>query len=385
MFKRFLAVLTATFVALGTYAIAAEVQQAHPDTYTVRKGDTLWDIAGKFLKRPWQWPEIWQANPQIKNPHLIYPGDIISLAYLNGRPVIGNQPGIRADEPIDVIDLSQIRPWLKQLTIVQDHKSLPYVVGMEEDRLMTSAGQVVYVRGLSGATPGQMVQVARPMQQYFEREPRKNDRKNRVEASKGMDLDHRGDYFLRDFQNFWSHGVPMGREGSKGAKFLGTEMMLHSLGEVTQIQGEVAVVVLRDDSREVRVGDRVLPVEAQPYDAKYFPHAPAAIAANPHVLAVADNLIFSGPRQVVALSVGSADGVKNGTVFSIWNDGVLRPDDVAHKNEIAQKQDRVQMPDDFVGRLMVFRTFDKVSYALVMESIRPTRVGNHLKHPDATQ
>jgi nucleoid-associated protein YgaU len=71
MLKRFLAVLTASLIVLGTYAVAAEVSKSHPDTYTVRRGDTLWDIAGKFLKRPWQWPEIWQANPQIKNPHLI--------------------------------------------------------------------------------------------------------------------------------------------------------------------------------------------------------------------------------------------------------------------------------------------------------------------------
>jgi hypothetical protein len=382
MLKRFLAVLTASFIVLGTYAVAQETRKAHPDTYTVRRGDTLWDIAGKFLKRPWQWPEIWQANPQIKNPHLIYPGDIISLAYLNGQPRI--QPGIRSDEPIDAIDLSKIRPFLKQLTVVQDPKSLPYVVGLEEDRMLVSAGQVIYVRGMQNAQPGQLVQVARPIQQYYEREVRERDKKNDRIASKSIDLDFRGDHHIRDFSAFWSHGVPMGRSG-KGKNYLGTEMMLHSIGEVTQLQGEVAVVVLREEGREVQIGDRILPVEAQPYDARYFPQPPANIASNSHVIGVADNTSFSGPNLVIALSVGSNDGVKNGTVYSIWHDGALRPDIVAHRNKISQDADRVQMPDDFVGRALVFRTFENVSYALVMESIRPTKVGDVLKHPDATQ
>ena len=86
MLKRLLAVFTATFIALAGIAFAAELRQDHPSTYVVRKGDTLWDISAKFLRKPWLWPEIWQANPQVKNPHLIYPGDVLSLVYVGGRP-----------------------------------------------------------------------------------------------------------------------------------------------------------------------------------------------------------------------------------------------------------------------------------------------------------
>src|SRR4249920_2947823 len=137
MFKRLLAVLTAMLLTLATYAYAAEMVQDHPSTYTVRKGDTLWDISARFLKKPWLWPEIWQANPQVKNPHLIYPGDVLSLVYVNGQARLvsdnNNGPQIKVGEAITAIPLSEVEPYLKQLTVVADPKSLPYVVGLEED------------------------------------------------------------------------------------------------------------------------------------------------------------------------------------------------------------------------------------------------------------
>src|SRR4051812_41422303 len=92
-------------LTVATYAAAVEMRGDHPDTYVVQRGDTLWDIAGRFLKRPWLWPEVWQANPQIKNPHLIYPGDVISLAYLNRVAV---QPGPRGEAPINAVPLAEI-------------------------------------------------------------------------------------------------------------------------------------------------------------------------------------------------------------------------------------------------------------------------------------
>ena len=149
MFKRLLAVSTAMLLTLASFAFAAELAQDHPTSYTVKKGDTLWDISARFLSKPWLWPEIWQANPQVKNPHLIYPGDVLSLVYVNGEPrvtrEVGPGPQVHVSDAIDTIPLSQIEPFLKQLTVVQDPKSFPYVVGLEEDRLLTGAGQVVYV------------------------------------------------------------------------------------------------------------------------------------------------------------------------------------------------------------------------------------------------
>ena len=97
--------LATALLTVATYAVAAELRGGHPDSYVVKRGDTLWDIAGTFLRKPWLWPEIWQANPQIKNPHLIYPGDVVSLAYLDR---VALQPGARVESPVNAVPLAAI-------------------------------------------------------------------------------------------------------------------------------------------------------------------------------------------------------------------------------------------------------------------------------------
>lgn len=376
MLKRLLAVFTATFIALAGIAYAAELRQDHPSTYVVRKGDTLWDISAKFLQKPWLWPEIWQANPQVKNPHRIYPGDVLSLVYVGGRPYLSSSgPQIKTGDAVGAIPLSQIEPFLKELTIINDVRSYPYVIGLEEDRLRSTSGQVVYVRGFTNAQPGQVVQIARPIQDYVLGK----------KFSYATTLDYRGRRYYTNWDKHWASGG-FGDAQAGGRKgLLGIEMAKQALGEVTQIQGEIAVVVLRDEGREVMVGDRVLPAETAPYDSSYMPHGATNIPAHARVLSVADGLHASGPHSVIAIAVGSADGVKNGTTFSIWHDGATVPDTVKFKNDIDARSKRVAMPDDFIGHAMIFRTFDKVSYALIMDGIRPARVGDILKHPDATQ
>ncbi|MEO8000235.1 MAG: LysM domain-containing protein [Arenimonas sp.] len=376
MLKRLLAVFTATFIALAGIAFAAELRQDHPSTYVVRKGDTLWDISARFLQKPWLWPEIWQANPQVKNPHRIYPGDVLSLVYVGGRPYLSSSgPQIKTGDAIGAISLSQIEPFLKEMTVVSDVQSLPYVVGLEEDRLLSAAGQVVYVRGLNGAQAGQVVQIARPMQDYVRG-------KNFDYAT---DLNYRGERLHQNWGTHWAAGGAS-RDAPKGKRgLLGIELNKQALGEITQIQGEIAVVVLRGEGREVRVGDRVLPAEAAPYDASFMPHAATSSPERARVLAVTDAIRVAGPQSVIALSVGSSDGINNGTTFSLWHDGETRADDVKHKFPLSAKHDSLAMPDDFLGHAMVFRTFDKVSYALVMDGIRPVRAGDLLKSPDATQ
>ena len=150
-------VVAVTLLTVTAYAAAVEMRGDHPDTYVVKRGDTLWDIAGRFLQKPWLWPEIWQANPQVKNPHLIYPGDVLSLAYLDRVAV---QPGTRQEAPINAIPLDEVKPFLKDLRVVDDVQSMPYVVGLEDDRLRRAA-LLVYVRGVN-AQPGDRFIVVRP-------------------------------------------------------------------------------------------------------------------------------------------------------------------------------------------------------------------------------
>jgi hypothetical protein len=372
---------TALLMVAG-YAMAQGVRGDHPDTYVVVRGDTLWDIAGKFLQHPWLWPEIWQANPQIRNPHLIYPGDVISLAYLDRVTL---QPGPRTDaQPINAIPLSEIEPFLKDLRVVDDFEQLPYVVGLEEDRLRGSKGQVVYVRGLSAAAPGQRYLVVRPTVRY-----------TRLERA-GMccdllekdDLDYRGRRDV-DFGKYWNHVV----FPDKGGETLGYELMRVNIGTVTrgEVGGiEASTVLLDEAGREVRIGDRLIAVDAQPYDLQFFPHPPKQQMeyGRARVLAVTDNVSYGGPRDVVALSVGSQDGVDNGTVFSIWREGSNVVDRVEHSADYpagaVSFNDKVRLPDEYAGHVIVFRTYDKVSYGLILEGFKPTAIGYHLKHPDAT-
>ena len=162
MFTRLRMVVAVAALTVATYATAVETRGSHPETYVVVRGDTLWDIAGRFLGKPWLWPEIWQANPQVQNPHLIFPGDVLSLAYLDRVAV---QPGQRAEGPVNAVNLSEIEPFLKDLRIVDSIDDLPYVVGLEDDRLRSTRGQVAYVRGLQAA-PGQRYLVVRAEKRY---------------------------------------------------------------------------------------------------------------------------------------------------------------------------------------------------------------------------
>jgi hypothetical protein len=372
-------IVAVALLTVATYSAAVEMRGDHPDTYVVQRGDTLWDIAGRFLKRPWLWPEIWQANPQVRNPHLIYPGDVLSLAYLDRMAV---QPGPQVGQPINAIPLSDVEPFLKNLRVVDRFEQMPYVVGLEDDRLRSSEGQVAYVRGLAGAQPGQRFAVVRPTQRFT-----RLDRTRCCDIFRSDDLDFRGRRLI-DFQDYWTDV----ETPHKGKELLGYELMQQTVGTVTR--GEVggiqaSTVLLDQEGREVRVGDRLIPVDVQPYDLQFFPHPPRQQMeyGRAKVLAVADTSTTGGPRDVVALSVGSREGVDNGTVFSIWRVGSRVTDKVVYGTERTEDtvplDAKVRLPDEFAGHVMVFRTFDKVSYGLVMDSVKPSRVGYELKHPDA--
>ena len=370
----------AALLTVAAYATAVELRGDHPDTYVVKRGDTLWDIAGRFLQRPWLWPEIWQANPQIKNPHLIYPGDVISLAYLDRVAV---QPGTRAEGPVNAVPLAEIEPFLKDLRVVDSLDGLPYVVGLEDNRLRTTQGQVAYIRGLEGVAPGQRYLVVRPEKRY-----RFVERAGLCcDLFQTEDLDARGNT-MRGTGEFWSNAV----FPSKNTEFLGYELMTQASGTVTrgEVGGIQASTLLLDSAgREVRVGDRLVPVEAQPYDLQFFPHPPKQQQKYGRltVMAVADMMKTGGPRDVIAISGGAREGIDNGTVFSIWRRGSSVTDKVKDgldsNEDVTLFENKVRLPDEFAGHAMVFRTFNNVSYALVMSSVKPTQIGYELKHPDA--
>ena len=373
MLKHIRTVAAVALLTVTTYAVGVELNGSHPDTYVVKKGDTLWDISARFLKKPWLWPEIWQANPQVKNPHLIYPGDVLSLAYLDR---VTAQPGPRQEAPINAVPLADVEPFLKNLNVVDSFKELPYVVGLEDSRLRATTGQQAYVLGLQGAQSGQRYMVVRPTVQYGQ-------------PKHSSDLNLRGDT-TAGMGNLWKDYAAT----SDRDEFLGYELAKVNVGTLTQVGADAtqaSILRLEDSGREVRAGDRLVPVQANPYDLQFIPHAPASTLApgQLRVLAVTDTFTSGGPRDVIAISGGARDGIDNGTVFSIWRSGRHVNDRVTGM-PTSRKDDafnaggsRVSLPDEYAAHAMVFRTFDKVSYALIMEGTKPARLGYELKHPDA--
>jgi hypothetical protein len=378
MFKKLLSVSAAALLTLASYVAAVELRDDHPDTYTVQKGDTLWDIAARFLNEPWLWPEIWQANPQVENPHLIYPGDVLSLAYLGGRPtLIRKSPSVRRlDGPVDAMPLSEIEPFLKKVHVLDDdqYKNLPYVIGLEEGRLRSVEGQVAYIRG-GNFEPGQRWAVVRPTVR-FAVHPHPTTGEARLKRDP-WDAQHG----LRPTTSGieWAYYAA----SDNGFEILGWEVREMSTGVVTR-DGDPATLLIDAGGADVAVGDLLLPYDTQPYDLTFYPRAMDNTPEGIRILAQTDRLQYGGPRDVIALSAGARDGVENGHVFSIWRPGDLVRDEIANKPRLAAnlKRNKVQLPDEFVGHVMVFRTFDKVSYGLIMDGIRPARLDDKVGAPE---
>ena len=385
MLKKLLAVSAAALLTVATGVVATQLRADHPDTYVVKKGDTLWDIAKRFLNEPWLWPEIWQANPQVENPHLIYPGDVLSLAYLGqGQPGLSVNrlsPQVRAESlPIPAVPLSEVQDFLSNQHVLDEEqiKALPYVVGIEENRLRSAEGQVAYVRD-SQFAPGDRVSIVRPTLRYgvmplaTEKRPDREPILRRDDWSRAGGLEQKSNS-IRWAQHFVT---------KKRFDFLGWEVVEVAQGHVTR-EGDPSTVLIAPGGHEVKQGDLLMPYDAFPYDLSFYPRAPAQIPANARILAVTDHYQFGGTHDVVAISAGAREGVENGQVFSILHHGEKVIDQVRHKQRILANRDKnkVQLPDEFVGHVMIFRTFDKVSYGLVMDGIRPVQLDDRLDAPD---
>jgi hypothetical protein len=375
MIRKSIVLLAGLLVTVAVYAAGAQLRADHPDNYTVRRGDTLWDISARFLVKPWLWPEIWQANPQVRNPHLIYPGDVLNLSFING-PSLRLQPSVhREGDAVPAIPLSELRTFLKDLRVMNSNEvsSAPYVVGLEENRLRGAVGQNLYVRGLQ-ATPGQRWAIVRPSHVFrgFEQDD-PNDADSRIFAH---ELDSNAAMVNAPWREDSRHDGRMGR-----GQDMGVEVTVIGTAETLRV-GDPSTLLLLDSTREIRTGDRVLPIDDTPYDPYYYPHPPKSIAQDAHVIGFADALDAVGSRQVVALSVGAKDGVDNGQTFSIYHPGENIHDDVASSSWRRGVGSRVTLPDEFVGHVMVFRTFDRVSYGLVMDSLRPVHKNDKLTMPE---
>ncbi|NUR23645.1 LysM peptidoglycan-binding domain-containing protein [Frateuria sp.] len=374
MIKKSIGLLAGMLVTVAVYAAGTQLRADHPDSYTVRHGDTLWDISAKFLSKPWLWPEIWQANPQVRNPHLIYPGDVLNLSFING-PRLKLEPSVhREGEAVPAIPLDQLRMFLKDMRVMNSDavKSAPYVVGFEEARLRGAGGQNLYVRGLK-STPGQRWAIVRPTHAF--RSFGSGDKSDAGEDVVGHTLDSN----VAMVRTPWSEDFRDDGHYGRGED-LGVEVSLIGTAEMLR-EGDPSTLLLLDSTQEIRTGDRVLPLDGPAYDPYYYPHAPQSLPRNARVIAFADAMDAAGPRQVVALSIGSKDGVDNGQTYAVFQPGETVHDDIAGSSWDRGVGEKVALPDEFVGHVMVFRTFDRVSYGLVMDGLRPVHRGDRLELP----
>lgn len=316
----------------GLFADTLQLRSDHPQKYTVVKGDTLWDISSKFLEDPWKWPEIWEKNPQIDNPDLIYPGDTINLIYVDGQPRLtltrgkGQRSGgdgklspqireISLDQAIQVIPLNVIRQFLTKPKIVgpREIETAPYIVDFADEHVIGGAGDRIYVRSIDSST------------------------------ADGYTVFRNGDTF-RDAET---------------DEILGYEAQY--IAE-TQLQrtGDPATLLLTRTDLEVRIGDRLLPIEQEKLDFRFIPRAPDTKIAG-HIIAVVEGVSQIGQYDVVVIDRGTKDGLEIGHVLDIFKSG-REVRDVVSENP----GETVFLPEEKAGRLMIFRPFERVSYALVV-------------------
>lgn len=319
---------------------ALELNNNVPDVYVVKKGDTLWDISGMYLKKPWLWPELWEINPQIDNPHLIYPGDELHLVWINGEPRLRRKgglakltPGMRIkplDRAIPAIPLKEIGAFLKRHRVLGSDEldNAAYVVAGNQGRLVSAQGDLLYGRG------------------DFPK----------GERAYGI---YRQNEIYRD---------PITKEllGYQ-AKEIGNAN-LRSSSEDDVVELEVVRV-----NEEVRITDRLLPMEEKVLDAAFQPRAPTKDLKNAFMIAVDGGVSQIGTTNIVTINKGAREGMEVGYVLAIYQVGDLVYDRVAKHN--------VKLPDVRAGLLLVFEVAERVSYGLVLKANRPLKVMDRVQRP----
>jgi hypothetical protein len=318
-----------------------------PVNYTVKRGDTLWDISAVFLKDPWFWPEIWQINPQVENPHLIYPGDVLSLAVGAGgdaRVFISQysgarlQPRLRSDPlqgPIDTIPFAAVAAFLSKPTVLSKEEAIaaPHILGFRDEHMIAGTGHEIYVKDLNG------------------------------QLNQRYAVMHIGD--------------PIHDIGSR--EILGYQAYYVATAVVNN-PGEVSKAVLTEGAREALEGDRLIFQEGE-VPLTFTPHAPTN-AIDGQIIAVADNVEQIGQYQVVVLNRGGNEGLTPGAVLAVDQLGAVVRDKYGGypwKKKAFAKE--VRLPSERAGTLIVFKVFDRISYGLVIGASGPMRVADRVYNP----
>ena len=334
----------------------SELAPNAPDAYTVKPRDTLWDISKLFLKSPWRWPELWGMNlAQIRNPHLIYPGQVLYLDKTGGRARLrlgqrvgdgGNaklSPRVRSTElgdgALPSIPFNLIEPFLNEAIIFQGNEleAAPRIVATQEGRVILARGDTAYVRGDLGA--------ARDYRIFREATP------------------------LRDPAT----GEVLGYE----ARFVGAAEYTRQGSTRVDAAGKSEIVpatfIVTSARQEAGVGDRLAVMPVREFS-NYVPHAPQA-ALSGQIASLYGDALTAGQNQIVALNRGSVDGIERGHVLALLRDGERSVD----RTDPARPA--IKLPDERNGMLFVFRVFDRMSYALILSAQTPVKPRDHFTQP----
>jgi hypothetical protein len=333
----------------------SELTANAPDSYTVKSGDTLWGISGLFLQRPWRWPELWGMNlEQIRNPHMIFPGQILHLDTSNGRArllvgkplsdaVVKLSPQVRSAKVVTTaiasIPFNLIEPFLNEAVIFEGDKlnGAPRIVATQEGRVLLSRGDTAYVRGDRGQNT-----VFRIFRQAVA---------------------------LRDRA---THEV-LGYE----APYVGTAELVRGGDAQSDASGKADVVpdtfLVTSIRQEAGIGDRLAPVVPHEYE-NYAPHAPQGDVAG-QIVSIYGDALTAGQNQIVVLNRGAGDGMERGHVLALWRDGRREVDPTDGRRTL------MKLPDERHGELFVFRVFSRMSYALIMSVKEPVKVGDRFTKP----
>ncbi|MDP9124062.1 MAG: LysM peptidoglycan-binding domain-containing protein [Pseudomonadota bacterium] len=335
----------------------SELAENAPDTYTVKRGDTLWHISGMFLKSPWRWPELWGMNlEQIHNPHLIYPGQLLVLEKIDGmaRLKLGStvggvgdtiklSPSIRSDSSesaaVASIPMNLISPFLTDAMIFDANQmaTAPRIVAAQEGHLMMGRGNTAYVSGDLGNTRNW---------QIF-REPKAL-----------VDPD------TKEVLGYEARYVGSAERKQDGESRPGAQTGGLNVPSTFTITGN------REDAA---VGDRLAPATVRDF-APFVPHPPAN-PVNGKVVSLYGDAMSAGTNQIVSLNRGARDGLERGTVLALWHEGAVTHDKSVERGAL------IKLPDERIGMVFVFRVFDRMSYGLLLDTTEPTVPGDRVSQP----
>ena len=365
------AVLALLVLAAPANADVVALNADHPDRYVVQKGDTLWDISKRFLKDPWRWASVWTINEQIKNPHLIYPGDVILLTYVDGKP----QLSVVREVPAAEVPPAVVEPVITPTTAIEEPAG-ETPSGMKVVKLRPKT----HVGSIESAIPTISPDAIVP----FLTEPLVVGR-SELERSGYVTIGLDDRRALGDGSEFYARGLKKNGGTEYYQIFRQGVALRHpdtgeTLGYEAQYLGDARMLVTGDPAKLVvtRVKQEILPTDrllaapekaALPY---YFPRAPDK-SVDGRILAAINGLREFGPTTIVAISLGKREGMEEGHVLRIMRHVGKSKDPVTKR--------MYKMPDEESGLLMIFRVFDKVSYALIMDANRPIHLHDALRTP----